>query len=407
MEETYDQFNLLQLPRDKNQIQVYFDPARFNRMIPYGLFPLPTYKRTPLQHSTSEPLQISDDRTHADRFAEFEKDPMGYMRKQELRKMSTMKDITPEVAMMTNLQNVKQGLKAEFDDKQLADLVFSKFEFTNELIKDHLLKLSDKSWKLDETLEHVPRDPKAYRDFVCRKEQFIAPYNQFYLREAVKKGFPEGLYEEYQAARKDPRQQDKAEKLLEQIENALVNYKRGNEDFFNLSKALDNYLEVSVDIQALGMTEVRPLGDPVFDGLSDAQFLRKQRVLGETALIKATIIYKCHHDIPLNESERQYCKLWIKQANDSKSLVTGENVMVPETPSNLKFDQLSPEDLYVLNNLPGVAFDRTKHGNYAVNDLVLELAHLVDRDTIKKVELTVLQNKLKNEFELDDAFTLV
>lgn len=119
--------------------------------------------------------------------------------------MSTLKDITPEIAMITNLQNLKQGLKAELDDKQLADLVFSKFAFTNELIKDHLRKLADCPWKSDESLQHVPRDPKAYRDFVCRKEQFISPYNQFYLREALKQGFPQGLYEEYQAARKDPR----------------------------------------------------------------------------------------------------------------------------------------------------------------------------------------------------------
>ena len=71
---------------------------------------------------------------------------------------------------------------------------------------------------------------------MCRNEQFKSPYSQFYLREAVKQGFPQGLYEEYQLARKDPKQQDKAEKILEQLENALVNYKRGNEDFFNSNK---------------------------------------------------------------------------------------------------------------------------------------------------------------------------
>ena len=132
---------------------------------------------------------------------------------------------------------------------------------------------------------------------MCRNEQFKSPYSQFYLREAVKQGFPQGLYEEYQLARKDPKQQDKAEKILEQLENALVNYKRGNEDFFNLSKALDNYLEVSVDIESLGMTEARPEGDPIHDGLSDALFLRKQRALAETALIKSTIIFKFHNNI--------------------------------------------------------------------------------------------------------------
>lgn len=77
---------------------------------------------------------------------------MGYMREQELRKMSQLKDITVDVAMMTNLQNVKQSLKSEFDDKQLADLVFTKFKFTDELIKDHLHKLSDKPWTSDDTI---------------------------------------------------------------------------------------------------------------------------------------------------------------------------------------------------------------------------------------------------------------
>jgi hypothetical protein len=80
MEQTYDQFNLLQLPRDKNRISVYFDPVRFNRLIPYGIFPLPHYKRTPFYQNTTNPLQISDNRTTSDRFAEFEKDPMAYMR---------------------------------------------------------------------------------------------------------------------------------------------------------------------------------------------------------------------------------------------------------------------------------------------------------------------------------------
>ena len=60
---------------------------------------------------------------------------------------------------------------------------------------------------------------------------------------------------------------------------------------------MDNYLEVSVDIESLGMTEARPEGDPIHDGLSDALFLRKQRALAETALIKSTIIFKFHNNI--------------------------------------------------------------------------------------------------------------
>jgi hypothetical protein len=54
------------------------------------------------------------------------------------------------------------------------------------LIKDHLKKLSNESWTVDETVKHVPRDPKAFRDFMSRNEQFKSPYSQFYLAEAIK-----------------------------------------------------------------------------------------------------------------------------------------------------------------------------------------------------------------------------
>lgn len=61
------------------------------------------------------------------------------------------------------------------------------------------------------------------------------------------------MYEEYKQAANDPNQKEKAAQLLEQLENALMNYRRGKEDFFNLSKALDNYLDVKIDIEALGV----------------------------------------------------------------------------------------------------------------------------------------------------------
>jgi hypothetical protein len=78
MELTYDQFNLLQLPHSKNDIKVYFDSAKHNRRIPVGIFPHPAYKRTVLEHNSTEQLKIESG--NRDRFAEFEKDPMKYMR---------------------------------------------------------------------------------------------------------------------------------------------------------------------------------------------------------------------------------------------------------------------------------------------------------------------------------------
>ena len=45
------------------------------------------------------------------------------MVKQELEKGPKLAEITPEVSMITNLQNVKQGLKSDYSDAQIAALL--------------------------------------------------------------------------------------------------------------------------------------------------------------------------------------------------------------------------------------------------------------------------------------------
>ena len=42
-----------------------------------------------------------------------------------------------------------------------------------------------------------------------------------------------------------------------------------------------------------------------------------------------------------------------------------------------------------------------------VNDLVLELAHFVDKDTVRKVELGLLEDTLRRKWQLADDFSLV
>jgi len=60
------------------------------------------------------------------------------MRENELKQMKTYKNITPEVSMICNLQNIKQSMKSELNDKQLANMLFNKFEFTDLIIQDHI-----------------------------------------------------------------------------------------------------------------------------------------------------------------------------------------------------------------------------------------------------------------------------
>jgi hypothetical protein len=99
--------------------------------------------------------------------------------------------------------------------------------------------------------------------------------------------------------------------------------------------------------------------------------------------------------------------MWVRKASDKKTLVSGESIMVPDAPSRLPLSAVSADDLYALNTLPGVAIDRVKHGKFALNELLLEISHLIDRDTIKKTELKLLEKNLKAEFNLSEDFNLV
>jgi len=99
--------------------------------------------------------------------------------------------------------------------------------------------------------------------------------------------------------------------------------------------------------------------------------------------------------------------LWVTSARESQSLVAGENLMVPQRPSALKISDMTPQDFYALATIPGVQFDRQTHENFALNDLVLEMAYFVDRDTIKRVELKMLESKLRTDFGLGENFALV
>ena len=51
--------------------------------------------------------------------------------------------------------------------------------------------------------------------------------------------------------------------------------------------------------------------------------------------------------------------------------------------------ELEAKNIYTLNSISKVAIDRDRHGQYAVNDLVLELSHFLDEEVINKVEMEI------------------
>jgi len=82
---------------------------------------------------------------------------------------------------------------------------------------------------------------------------------------------------------------------------------------------------------------------------------------------------------------------------------------VPDQPSKLTLaEALSADDFYSLNSLSRVSIqgDDQKHA-IALNDLILELSHFIDTNTVRKVELSLLEDNLKAQWELADDFSLV
>ena len=172
----YDQFNLMELK--ENEFKVNHDPMDYNRIVPKGIYPLPNHKRIVM-----EPFKaMSELPSGADKFNKFEKDPMAYMVSQELEIAKGMQEITPEVSMITNLQNMKYGLLSDSSDAEICEKLLN-MNFIDRLIESHLQSTSDNA--SDATL--LPRDPAAFRKFHTSIPQPQSLYNQYWLKEAAKK----------------------------------------------------------------------------------------------------------------------------------------------------------------------------------------------------------------------------
>jgi len=69
-------------------------------------------------------------------FARFDADLIEDMLAGEMQQ--EMKPISSELEMITNLQNIKQGLKADFSDAEIIKTVLLNLDFTESLISEHL-----------------------------------------------------------------------------------------------------------------------------------------------------------------------------------------------------------------------------------------------------------------------------
>lgn len=203
-------------------------------------------------------------------------------------------------------------MKADLADQQICDILFNKLSFTDKLIEAHLSKTQKGK---SDRVSFVERDPESFRNFMDEQmrteSKYVAPYDLFYMEEAQKRGKPEEILAKINEldnelfVRPDAETKSRREQLMKELDDILVNYERGNEDKFNLSKTLDNKVEVTIDVGALNPVQNRnDMGlSPVEMEMAPDQYLKQQRCRAEADLIKARIAYKVHSDVALTDNE--------------------------------------------------------------------------------------------------------
>lgn len=183
LRDVFDSFNLLVIPRKQGDFKYFYDRCNNQRITPQGIFPPPNKKREILMPQAQEFVEVTKG---SDELNVFEKDPYQLMVSKELKRSEKLKPLTPEISYMTNLQNIKQGLKQDYTDKQIMDLILVNLSFTDKLIEQHLDASKSQS---NEKAQFIARDASNYRDFI-RSSYFSKdqedPFSHFYILESGK-----------------------------------------------------------------------------------------------------------------------------------------------------------------------------------------------------------------------------
>lgn len=169
-EQVYDNFNLLEVPsvsadKTHSKPKYFFDKDSFRRRVPEGIFPLASHKREVLKpHHQYAEMDLARSKNN-DELALFAKEPLKMMILKEFKKSESLKPVNDRIKMITNLQNIKQGLKADYSDRELLSTILLNLNFTENLIKEHLAK-RDGSYSSNNNPLFLDRDPALFREFV-------------------------------------------------------------------------------------------------------------------------------------------------------------------------------------------------------------------------------------------------
>jgi hypothetical protein len=286
MKEVYDSFNLLVMPREKNSQKYFYDRKNHQRIVPQGIFPPPNHKRTIMVP------QYQDQHEHqgsGDVLNQFEKEPYKMMVRKELSRSESLKPQTADVSFMTNLQNMKQGLKRDYSDAEIMDLLFKNLSFTDQLIEEHLSR--NQTGKQETEPVFLQRDPSCYRDFIrmtYESKDQEDPFTHFYIKESGKierihqvKNQEMKEYEEFIKTSDNQQAVENTKNILktlqDKMDDMIMENRNENEDFTSLSHHLNSEVKIKYDLKSLMKSDTVYDVDPELNDadLTDAAFLAR------------------------------------------------------------------------------------------------------------------------------------
>lgn len=149
----------------------------------------------------------------------------------------------------------------------------------------------------------MPRDASAFREYASQIPHQHSMYTQFYLKEALKQQRTKELWDEINQLVKEGK--EVPEEMERELDTILLKLSKENEDPIPLANAIKSYINIKTDLDALGVKDLHTEERQNLS-VSDEDFLRKQRCLAESTLIKTKILAKLHHDLFLSDLEQDY-----------------------------------------------------------------------------------------------------
>lgn len=122
------------------------------------------------------------------------------------------------------MQNLKQGLKQDYKEREILELICQHTSFTDRLILEHLnLYNSENSDKKE--AQFVKRDARAFREFL--KESYLSkdqedPFTHFYLKESGKVERVHRVLQQYEDQKEELHQRFGEDKQFKQAEERVL-----------------------------------------------------------------------------------------------------------------------------------------------------------------------------------------